>query len=338
MLTFFSERQYAHAPLREINNGGGMDYAENPARLESMLETLPSPKPAQDHGLGPIRTVHPSDYIAFLKFAHDEWLEQGREGDAIGYAYPVRGRRRLSHHRIDAKLGQYGFDVASPISSGTWLSAYWSGQTALSAANAVISGAARQAFALCRPPGHHSGADYFGGYCYLNNAAIAARAALAAGFGPVAILDVDYHHGNGTQDIFYEHNGVLFASIHADPRTDYPYFWGHADERGSGTGEGTTFNQPLPRGTTWREYEPALQAALERITDFRAKTLIVSYGADTFESDPISAFKLTTQDMGRIGSAIGKLDLPTVTVMEGGYNIEALGKNVLSFLTGLETA
>ena len=337
MLTFYSERQTLHAPLRELNNGEWVDFAESPARLASILDRTPAKRAPGDHGLEPILAVHDPDYVSFLKTAHIEWTLQGREGDAIGYAFPVRGRRPLKHDRIDARLGQFGFDAASPIAEGTWASTYWSAQTALSALDAILAGETRQAFALCRPPGHHSGRDYFGGYCYLNNAAIAARAVQSSGWGPVAILDVDYHHGNGTQDIFYEDASVFFASIHADPKSDYPYFWGHADETGSGDGKGATLNQPLPRGTTWENYAPALDAALERIAAFGARTLIVSYGADTFEKDPISEFKLTTTDMQRIGAAIATLDLPTLTVMEGGYRIDALGHNVEAYLAGLET-
>ncbi|MEO0699316.1 MAG: histone deacetylase family protein, partial [Pseudomonadota bacterium] len=232
MLTFFSEHQKLHAPLRELYNGDWMDFAESPSRLSSILNCTPATTTPTDLGLEPILAVHDPDYVSFLKTAHNEWIEEGREGDAIGYAFPVRGRRPLKHDRIDARLGQFGFDAASPIAAGTWQSAYWSAQTALSALDTILAGETRQAFALCRPPGHHSGRDYFGGYCYLNNAAIAARAAHSAECGPVAILDVDYHHGNGTQDIFYEDGGVLFASIHADPKSDYPYFWGHADETG----------------------------------------------------------------------------------------------------------
>ena len=336
MLTVYSERQIDHAPLRELNNGEWMDFAESPARLGSILAKVTQRIAPRDHGLAPILAVHKADYVDFLQSAHTRWLEQGRKGDAIGYAFPVRGRRPLNHDRIDAQLGQYGFDAASPISSGTYSSAYWAAQSALSALDAIIDGEVTQAFALCRPPGHHSGSDYFGGYCYLNNAAIAARAAQSAGLGPVGILDVDYHHGNGTQDIFYEDASVFFTSIHADPKTDYPYFWGHADETGAGAGKNGTFNQPLPQGTKWNDYEPALMKSLERIATFGAKTLIVSYGADTFENDPISAFKLTTRDMQRIGAAVASMKLPTLTVMEGGYRIEALGSNVEAYLSGLE--
>lgn len=336
MRIYCSPAQHAHAPVRELVNGKVEDHAETPARLATMRAQLGALLVPDDHGLAPILAVHDADYIAFLKAAHDAWLAAGREGDAIGYAFPVRGRRALALERIDGKLGQYGFDTVTPIAAGTWGAAYGAAQSALSALGAIAAGEAQQAFALCRPPGHHAGADYYGGYCYLNNAAIAARAAAMQGMGPVAVLDVDYHHGNGTQDIFYEDGDVFFASIHADPRHDFPYFWGHADERGAGAGEGANLNQPLARGTGWDVYEGALGRALEAISRFGAQTLIVSYGADTFAEDPISHFALTTDDMLRMGAAIASLGLPTLTVMEGGYNVAALGRNVAAFLTGLE--
>ena len=170
-------------------------------------------------------------------------------------------------------------------------------------------GGERAAFALCRPPGHHAGADYLGGYSYLNNAAIAAEHAAAAG-RRVAILDVDYHHGNGTQDIFYDRGDVVFASIHADPATDYPFFWGHADETGAGEGEGATLNLPLPRGTDWTGYDPALAQALDRIGGIEPDLLVVSYGADTYEGDPISHFKLKTGDYAPMARRIASLGVP----------------------------
>ena len=337
MKRFFSDTQTLHAPLRELNNGEWMDFAESPARVASMLNALGKVEPPTVHGMEPILAVHDAAYVDFLQSAHADWLAAGREGDAIGYAFPVVARRRLDLSRIDGRLGAYGFDAATPIASGTWDAAYWGVQTALSALDEVVHGKS-QAFALCRPPGHHSGRDYFGGYCFLNNAAIIAQRAVDQELGPVAILDVDYHHGNGTQDIFYGRGDVLFTSIHADPRSDYPYFWGHADEIGEEDGEGATFNQPLPRGTTWEGYAPALDRALERISNFGTRFLVISYGADTYEADPISHLKLTTQDMCRIGERIATLKLPSVTVMEGGYNIEALGNNVEAFLGGLESA
>jgi acetoin utilization deacetylase AcuC-like enzyme len=333
MRAFFDHRQLAHAPARELHNGGFVPFAETPARAEAILAAVGPVDPAFDHGEAPLRAVHSEDYLAFLWSAHKDWRAAGREGDASGYAWPIVRRRPLALDRIDGRLGQYSYDASSPIAAGTWEGAYWAAQTALSALGAVLGGE-RAAFALCRPPGHHCGADYLGGYCYLNNAAIAAQAAIAAGRRKVAILDVDYHHGNGTQDIFYGRGDVLFVSIHADPVMDYPYFWGHADEIGEGEGEGATLNLPLPRGTDLASYLPALDAALERIAGFGPELLVISYGADTFVGDPISHFRLETADYAVIGRRIAKLGLPSLIVMEGGYAVDALGANVASFLGG----
>ncbi|MEA3030433.1 MAG: hypothetical protein QOG13_1758 [Sphingomonadales bacterium] len=330
MRCFWDARQLAHAPALELHNGGFVPFAEASARAEAILAALGPAEPARDHGEGPLSAVHSQAYLAFLRSAHQAWRAAGREGDASGYAWPVVRRRPLALDRIDARLGAYSFDASSPIAAGTWEGAYWSAQTALSALDAVLAGE-RAAFALCRPPGHHSGADYLGGYCYLNNAAIAAQAA----GGRVAILDVDYHHGNGTQDIFYANGDVLFVSIHADPRMDYPYYWGHADEIGEGAGEGATLNLPLPRGTDLAAYLPALDTALARIAAFAPELLVVSYGADTFIGDPISHFRLETGDYAILGRRIAALGLPTVVVMEGGYAVDALGVNVAAFLEGL---
>lgn len=330
MRAFFDTRQLAHAPTQELHNGAFVSFAESPARAEAILAALEAVEPAVDHGEAPLRAVHDPAYLAFLRSAYDDWRAAGRPGDAGAYAWPVVRRRSLDLTRIDAKLGAFSFDASSPIAQGTWEGAYWSAQTALTALDAVLAGD-RAAFALCRPPGHHCGADYLGGYCYLNNAAIAAEAATAAG-RRVAILDVDYHHGNGTQDIFYDRGDVLFVSIHADPRTDYPYYWGHADEIGTGEGEGATLNLPLPRGTDLAAYRPALGAALERIARFGPDLLICSYGADTFIDDPISHFRLKTEDYALIGCEIAGLTDDCLVIMEGGYAIDAVGNNVSSFL------
>lgn len=335
MRTFFDSRQHDHAPDRELHNGSYVAYAEHRGRMDNVLAVLAQVEAPHDHGLDPIRSVHSDAYLAFLQTAHQRWLAAGRSGDAHGYAWPVVGRRPLTLNRIDADLGQFSFDAASPIASGTWTSAYWGAQSALSAMQAVLEGE-RAAFALCRPPGHHCGSDYLGGYCFLNNVAIAAQAALAAGKQRIAILDVDYHHGNGTQDIFYDRSDVLFVSIHADPATDYPFFWGHADEHGQGAGAGTTLNLPLPRGTGIKDYRTALEEALQAVRDFDADLLCVSFGADTFCGDPISQFALQTADYTPIASSIAALGLPTVIVMEGGYAVDALGANVSAFLAGFD--
>jgi acetoin utilization deacetylase AcuC-like enzyme len=333
MRCFWDARQLLHAPAQELHNGSFVPFAEHPGRAQAMVAAIGPFDTPRDHGEAPLLRVHPRDYLDFLKSAHADWRAADRPGDAAGYVWPVVRRRPLGLDRIDARLGRYSMDASTPIAEGTWEAAYWSSQTALSALDAVLDGE-RAAFALCRPPGHHAGADYMGGYCYLNAAAIAAEAALAAGRKRVALLDVDYHHGNGTQDIFYARDDILFVSIHADPATDYPFYWGHADESGEGEGEGTTLNLPLPRGTDMARYGPALDQALDRIAAFAPDLLVCSYGADTFVGDPISFFRLETADYAAMARRIASLRLPTLVVMEGGYAVDALGANVASFLSG----
>lgn len=328
MRCFWDERQRAHAPVAEFFNGALHPAAEHGGRIDAILSAIGATEAPADHGMAPLLRVHSADYLDFLRTAHADWLAAGREGDAFPYTFPVIGRRPLTLERIDARLGAHSFDTATPIGPGTWEAAYWSAQTALSGLAAVLGGE-RSVFALTRPPGHHAGRDYCGGYSYLNSAAIAAEAALAAGRKRVAILDVDYHHGNGTQDLFAGRSDVAFASIHADPKMDYPYYWGHADESA-----GNILNLPLPRGTDWAAYEPALVQALNWLAKFEAELLIVSFGADTFAGDPISFFDLQTADYAPIARRIAALGLPTLIVMEGGYAVDALGANVAAFLSG----
>jgi acetoin utilization deacetylase AcuC-like enzyme len=333
MRRFFSSRQFAHAPQFELHNGAFVPYAETPSRAEAILAAIGGAEEPEDAGEGPILAVHTPDYVRFLKDAPRLWREAGRSGEAIPYAFPIVGRRPLKLSRVDALLGAHAFDATTPITAETWDSAYWNAQAA-AAATRSVTGGERAAFALCRPPGHHAGADYCGGYCHLNVAAIAAREGLAAGHARVAVLDIDYHHGNGTQDIFWEDETVFYASVHADPATDYPFFWGHADERGTGAGEGATLNLPLPHGTTIEPFRAAQATALEAIAAFGATLLVVSFGADTWEGDPISHFGLRTADYRVLAGDIAALGLPTVVVMEGGYAVDALGANVASLLAG----
>jgi acetoin utilization deacetylase AcuC-like enzyme len=193
-------------------------------------------------------------------------------------------------------------------------------------------------FALTRPPGHHAGADFFGGYCFINNAAGAAQACIDDGAGRVSVLDVDYHHGNGTQSIFYERADVLVQSIHGDPKTEYPYYLGHADETGSGGGTGFNWNYPLPAGTDAATWFDALEAACSRIRGFRPEVLVVSLGVDTFVRDPISKFRLDTPDYLQLGARLAALRLPTLFVLEGGYAVAEIGANVAGVLRGFEEA
>ena len=330
MRCFWDERQRAHAPEAEFFNGRLHPAAEHEGRVDAILGAIGATEAPADYGIEPILRVHSRAYVDFLRRAFEEWRATGREGDAFPYTFPIVGRRPLTFNRIDASLGQYSFDTATPIGAGTWDAAYWSVQTALAALDAVLA-SEPSAFAFTRPPGHHAGRNYLGGYSYLNHAAICAEAALAAGKRSVAILDVDYHHGNGTQDIFAGREDVFFASIHADPVTDYPFFWGHADES-----RGNILNLPLARATDWDGYAPALTQALDWVEQRQPRLLIVCYGADTHEADPISHFKLRTSDYAAMARRIASLGLPTLIVMEGGYAVEALGANVAAFLGGFE--
>lgn len=330
---YFDARQLRHQPALEMHNGRWAEYSETAMRAETILQELGPCQPACDHGVEPLLRVHSPDYVDFLRSAHDDWLAAGRTGDAIGYTWPVVRRRDVRLDRIDARLGRYSFDAATPITAETWEAAYWSAQTALTALTAATDEQTPCCFALCRPPGHHAGRDYLGGYCYLNSAAITAAHADNLG-RRVAILDIDYHHGNGTQDIFYDSADVLFVSIHADPATDYPFYWGYADETGEGQGEGKTINLPLPRGTRIDTFLEALEMACAKVEAHRTDLLVLSYGADTFEDDPISHFALCEHDYAVIGSRIAELNSSTVVIMEGGYATGALGRNVSSFLSG----
>nr|WP_295659903.1 histone deacetylase family protein [Polymorphobacter sp.] len=334
MIGVFAREQLAHRPAREMHNGAWIKHAETAQRAEAIVAALPPLSPARDFGVAPVLRVHTAEYVDFLREAHGLWAAAGREGDALPYVWPVVARRPLKLSRIDALLGRFSFDAATPIAPGTWEAAYWGAQTALTALAPLLDGSAQAGFALCRPPGHHAGGDYFGGYCYLNNAAIAARAARDAGHARVAVLDVDYHHGNGTQDIFLGDPSVFYASIHADPATDYPFYWGHADETGEGAGAGTTLNLPLPRGTRITPYLAALDTACAALQAYDPSLLVVSFGADTFAGDPISGFALATADFPAVAARIASLMLPTLVVMEGGYATAALGDNVAAFLSG----
>lgn len=333
MRRFHAAEQALHAPAQELHNGAFVPYAEVPGRAAAILAAIGGAEQPEDRGDAPILAVHDADYCAFLRDAPALWRAAGRPGEAIPYVFPIVARRALALTRIDALMGRYALDATTPITPDSWASSYGSAQSALAATQAVLAGE-RAAFALCRPPGHHAGRDYCGGYCHLNVAAIAAEAARAAGVPKVAVLDIDYHHGNGTQDIFWRRGDVFYASVHADPATDYPFYWGHSDERGAGEGEGATLNLPLPRGTRLDAFRAAQGRALEAIAVFGAGLLVVSFGADTWEGDPISGFALRTDDYPLLAADIAALGVPTAIVMEGGYAVDALGRNVAAFLSG----
>jgi acetoin utilization deacetylase AcuC-like enzyme len=233
-------------------------------------------------------------------------------------------------------MGLFSYDAGSPLTSGTWVAAREGAACAWSAAQHVAQGA-RSAFALTRPPGHHAGMDFFGGYCFLNNAAIAAQALRDAGCTRVAVLDIDYHHGNGTQAIFYDRADVFVCSVHGDPQTEYPYYLGYADERGAGAGEGFNLNLPLPLGSPDGPWLDAGDKALARIREFAPTALVVALGLDASESDPLQGLKVTGAGFHAMAGKIAGLGLPTVLIQEGGYLSDDLGRNLVQFLSGFES-
>jgi acetoin utilization deacetylase AcuC-like enzyme len=339
MLTIYSDDHRLHHGAAEFYRGRLVPCFEMPARADQILDRV------RGIALGPIVApdrfdraalgrVHTDDYIAFLETAWAEWTALGETGDALPYAWPAADLRQdTPPDHIDGKLGFYSIDAAVPITAGTWAAVRSSADCALTGARHLVDGA-DSAFALCRPPGHHAGARAMGGFCYLNNAAIAAQYLRDHGAGRVAVLDVDYHHGNGTQSIFYGRGDVFFASLHADPKVEYPFFLGHGDERGLGEGLGANRNFPLPWGTTGDEYLAALDAAIAVIAAFAPDSLVISLGVDTFVEDPISHFKLVSADFTAIGQRIASLGKPTLFVMEGGYAVADIGGNVAAVLTG----
>jgi acetoin utilization deacetylase AcuC-like enzyme len=287
-----------------------------------------------DQGLAPILALHDADYVEFLQAAWADWAAAGREQPALPMAWHAGAGlpQRLSRH-IDARLGFYAQDSACSFVAGTWTAAYWSAQCALAGANDLLGGAPR-ALAICRPPGHHATARSSGGYCYLNNAAIAAQALLDAGWRRVAVVDVDYHHGNGTQALFWTRDDVFFASLHADPHDDYPFFSGHADERGEGAGAGFTLNLPLPPGTGAAAWLLALERAIDAALATTPDAVVVSLGVDTFEADPISRFALRSADFVEVGRRLARLGRPALFVFEGGYATDQVGINTVNVVRG----
>jgi acetoin utilization deacetylase AcuC-like enzyme len=280
-------------------------------------------------------SIHPARYLDFLKGAWAEWVAldpANAARDALPSVWPVRTLRSdVLPANFAARMGLFSMDAGTPLTSGTWVAARAGADCALSAAKAVAGGT-RSAFALTRPPGHHAGADFFGGYCFLNNAALAAQYLRDQGVPRVAVLDLDYHHGNGTQAIFYDRPDVYFTSIHGDPCTEYPFYLGYADEMGAGAGLGANRNLPLPRGADFLQWRQALTQALDDIRTFGAAALVVSLGLDTFEGDPISGFKLRSADYLQVGADLARANLPTVLVFEGGYAVAELGINTVNVL------
>ncbi len=341
----YSPAQTLHHAL-ELDGGQLVLSWEGPVRAVRVAERLAvshvlvEPDPF-DQDLA--EQVHERDYIDFLAGCWDRWSAEGRGAtQAMAFSWPATGLRDVRPDNLDGQLGYYSFAADCSIGPDTWNSVAVSAAAAQTAARLVAeragkaAGGEAAAFALCRPPGHHAGPRQFGGYCYLNNAAIAAQALRNQAVERVAVLDIDYHHGNGTQEIFYRRNDVAFCSIHADPVQEFPYFSGFADETGTGDGDGHNLNLPLPLSTGPSEWMATLDRAIDWIREFDPEALVVSAGVDTYENDPISTFKLPTAVYPTIGARLASLDLPTVLVMEGGYATDELADNFAGLLRGFE--
>lgn len=341
MLVIYSDQHQLHNPPYEFLEQGLVSYTESPARAEAILAEIktagigPIVAP-HDFGLAPIRAVHSDVYLEHLQTIYGQWIAVGgTPAAAMPFAFPRPGMDRSSPTPF-ATMGRYAFDLSAPITATSWAAILSSAYCALTGAE-QIAGGERFVYALCRPPGHHASQELMGGYCFLNNAAIAAHYLSDGRRKKVAILDVDIHHGNGTQSIFYERDDVLFISIHGSPEWEYPYFSGFADERGSGVGDGYTLNFPLEKNVTDARYLAVLDEALTAVTAFEPSALVLSAGFDTFDGDPLGQFHVTTSGYHHIGQRIAALNLPALIIQEGGYAIHALGTNVISLLGGLVT-
>lgn len=340
MLTVYSDKHALRDARTELYGGELVPPFECPVRAEHILERvrevgLGEVIAPREFSLEPVTRIHDSGFIHFLEHCWQEWVAAGFKGEAIAANWPARGMQQRAPHHIEGKIGYYALAAETSISDGTWQAARASVDVALTAQSAVADGSS-SAFALCRPPGHHAAGDMFGGYCFINNAAVATQAFLDQGAARVALLDVDFHHGNGSQAIFYGRDDVLFLSLHGDPAEAFPHFLGYADETGHGAGQGYNHNYPMGPGTAFDTWGAALDDACAKIRGYAPDALVVSLGVDTFENDPISFFKLTSDDFRRYGSSIAALGLPTLFIMEGGYAVEEIGVNAVNVLQGFE--
>jgi len=337
MKAIFDDRQRLHDPQHFMANGRTYPSPEAPERITRLMAGAQAAgcsfAAPQDAGLGPIAAVHSAEYLHFLQTIHTRWQ---RIPDAGPEVIPNIHPATRGDNYPKSAVGQAGYhqaDTACPIGAQTWESAFWSAQSAITGAD-LVAGGERAVYVLSRPPGHHAFADLAGGFCFLNNSAIAAERLRTHGLRP-AILDIDVHHGNGTQGIFYARDDVLTVSLHADPDRFYPFFWGGAQERGEGRGAGCNLNLPLPRGTDDAGYLKALKVALSRIRAFGADAVVVALGLDAHVDDPFKGLAVTTEGFHAIALEVAALDLPLLLVQEGGYVSDALAANLASFLKGV---
>lgn len=337
MKAFYDSRLQLHLPRTYLSRGKMRTPQELPVRSEMLLKGaiasgLDLIEPA-DFGLDPLLAVHDQSYLRFLELAHSEWLQLGADwGDEVisniyvQHPNPQRG--------ILAMAAKHLADGSCPIGQHTWTTSYWAAQCAANAAQQVLDGEPA-AYALCRPPGHHARRDAAGGFCYINNAAIAAQRLSHQG-RRVAIIDTDVHHGQGIQEIFYTRDDVLYVSIHADPTNFYPVVAGFEDERGAGRGYGMNINLPMPHGSSEAVFFEKLATAVKAIEAFQPDYLVHSLGFDIYELDPQTKVSVTTEGFRRLGRTISNLKKPTVIVQEGGYHYDTLAENLKAFMDGFQ--
>jgi len=339
MKLIYSDDHKNHAGAKEMRYDKMIPMSESPERMDIIMDGLSKAgfndivEPTS-HSLDVAYKIHDPKFVSFLERAYPLWEKEfGPGGFATAYTFGMRGMAQTPNETIHSMLSCYTFDVCVPIVSGTWKAIRSAIDIALTGVD-LMQNDETSVFSLCRPPGHHASSDLAGGYCYMNNAAIAAQAHLDFGANRVALLDIDYHHGNGSQSIFYDRKDVLYTSLHARPEDEYPFLTGYSNEVGTGLGKGYNLNLPMPIGTAFDTYKSALETALERIKSYRPDVLVLSLGVDTFAGDPVGGFKLVSPDYSVIGKMIAQAQLPTHIIMEGGYAMDALGTNVANVLAG----
>ncbi|WP_374381661.1 histone deacetylase family protein [Dongia sp.] len=338
MQVYFSDVQLRHAPREFLVRGQWKPCPEKPERATALKEALHAAGHRIEAPEGSDRTaiaaVHDQRYLTFLETAHRRWTDLPGASETVVPNIHPNGRGLGYPHSVVGQAGYHMADTACPLDGDSLDAILASADCAIAAATRVLQGKS-SAYALCRPPGHHAFADMAGGFCFLNNSAIAAQM-LRTRHERVAIVDVDLHHGNGTQGIFYHRGDVLTVSVHADPSNFYPFFWGHANEAGEGEGEGANLNLPLPLGSGDAAFLDALELGLRKVKSFGASAIVVALGLDAFAGDPFAGLAVTEEGFRNIGAALGKLALPSVLVQEGGYLCPELGRNLVAFLAGFE--
>jgi acetoin utilization deacetylase AcuC-like enzyme len=341
-LVYADRHRDDHPTDREVPEYG-RGFPEVPARAEAIRTAVEAAGlgtfvPPDDFGMEPIQAVHAGGLLEHLRAGYRDSRTGPKDTHPyVAHTFAVRGRRD-SRGEMPGGFGAWAFDTSAPLFERTWLATLRASQAAVTAA-AHVAATGGVAYSLGRPPGHHAGRDFYGGFCYLNHAAVAAKYLQGKANGRVATLDIDYHHGNGTQEIFYSDPTVLSCSLHADPRQDYPFYWGAANERGDGDADGTNVNLPLPIGTTDAAYLKSLEKALQAIADFAPAALVVSCGFDLMAGDPVprdGGFCITVEGLKSIARQIRQLQLPTVIVQEGGYNVARLGEYAVAVLESFQ--